>query len=290
MGDLALHDADFDPAKDDPFRCLEKERVLAWSARSGVPPPSGLPPLCGRLASARRSSRRCPRTASSALSRTSSRAATRRATTRTSGPRSSPPTASPPSRRPASRTRARSSRSAAATPRPSWGSVGRCPRRRSSSSSAAARPPRTRSCATRTSPDRWGSSGGRWSRELGIGDGSTLKLRSLSPEGLRRSAVVYSARAERDQCGACHVAAPSMINHDYLCCRLTLRPVRGWSHTRTHRTHTRAHTHIHSYRVAQYTHTHTERPTPGHRNTLVPTQGYGSGHNRCYGCYGWLFK
>ncbi len=21
---------------------------------------------------------------------------------------------------------------------------------------------------------------------------------------------------------------------------------------------------------------------------LVPTQGYGSGHNRCYGCYGWL--
>ena len=199
MGDLALHDADFDPAKDDPFRCLEKERVLAWSARSGVPPPQDWP-LCGRLASARRSSRRCPRTASSALSRTSSRAATRRATTRTSGPRSSPPTASPPSRRPASRTRARSSRSAAATPRPSWGSVGRCPRRRSSSSSAAARPLRTRSCATRTSPDRWGSSGGRWSREFGIGDGSTLKLRSLSPEGLRRSAVVYSAapRVQRE--------------------------------------------------------------------------------------------
>uniref|UniRef100_A0A7S3T968 Peptidase M3A/M3B catalytic domain-containing protein n=2 Tax=Emiliania huxleyi TaxID=2903 RepID=A0A7S3T968_EMIHU len=24
MGDLALHDTDFDPAKDDPFRCLEK--------------------------------------------------------------------------------------------------------------------------------------------------------------------------------------------------------------------------------------------------------------------------
>ena len=21
---------------------------------------------------------------------------------------------------------------------------------------------------------------------------------------------------------------------------------------------------------------------------LVPRQGYGSGHNRCYGCYGWL--
>ena len=21
---------------------------------------------------------------------------------------------------------------------------------------------------------------------------------------------------------------------------------------------------------------------------FVPTQGYGSGHNRCYGCYGWL--